>query len=194
PREDLPVLVLFDGWNSFFPERVPKWRAGLATRLREQLETRIAPKYIATQRWYAGKGAPIRSARLGDNGEWETPHGRWLAGVFEVESTSEQALYFLPFAIAYEDTDDSRWQKLQAGAFARVRRQATVGVLADATSDENFCRSVVEGIGAGAEIRTQRGTVELTATQVYGQLRGDPAAPLSINPTAGQSSNTTVRV
>src|SRR5215472_1415749 len=132
-------------------------------RLREQLETRIVPKYIASQRWYAGKGAPIRSARLGDNGDWETPHGRWLAGVFEVESTAERALYFLPFAIAYEDTDESRWQKLQTGAFARVRRQATVGVLADATSDENFCRSVVEGMVEGAQIRTERGVVRLAA-------------------------------
>src|SRR5262249_50082306 len=117
-----------------------------------------------------------------------------LAGVFEVESTAEEALYFLPFAIAYEDTDESRWQKLQAGAFARVRRQATVGVLADATSDENFCRSVVEGMGSGTEIRTERGIVRLPAAQPYSQLRGDPASPLTINPTAGQSSNTTVRV
>src|SRR5262249_29029362 len=162
--------------------------AGLAAKLREQLETRIAPKYIASQRWYAGKGARIRSARLGDNGEWETPHGRWLAGVFEVESTAEEALYFLPFAIGYEDTDESRWQKLQTGAFARVRRQAVVGVLADATSDENFCRSVVEGIGTGTEIRTERGIVHLNATQVYSQLRGDPSTPLTISATAGQSS------
>ncbi|HEY6483298.1 MAG TPA: maltose alpha-D-glucosyltransferase [Steroidobacteraceae bacterium] len=193
-REDLPILVLFDGWTSFFPERVSNWRVGLATKLRQQLETRIVPKYIAAQRWYAGKGTPIVSARLGDNGEWETAHGRWMAGVFEVESAAGKVLYFLPFAIAYEDTEESRWQKLQPGAIARVRRQATVGVLADATSDENFCRSVVEGIGAGTEIRTERGVVRLSATRVYDEIRGDPAAPLSITATAGQSSNTTVRV
>ncbi len=65
PREDLPVLVLFDGWTSFFPERVANWRTGLATRLREQLETRVAPQFIAAQRWYAGKGAPIRARAAG---------------------------------------------------------------------------------------------------------------------------------
>jgi len=111
-----------------------------------------------------------------------------------VEADSTRALYFLPFAIAYEDTDESRWQKLQQGAIARVRRQATVGVLADATADENFCRSVVEGIGQGADIKTDRGSVRLSATQVYSQLRGDPTTPLHISQTAGQSSNTTVRV
>jgi maltose alpha-D-glucosyltransferase/alpha-amylase len=193
-REDLPVLVLFDGWTSFFPERVANWRSGLATRLRTQLETQVVPRYIAAQRWYSGKGARITTARLGDNGEFETPHGRWLAGVFEVESDAGTARYFLPFAIAYEDTEESRWQKLQQGALARVRQQALVGVLADACSDENFCRSVVEGIGTGAEIRTERGQVKLSSTQVYAQLRGDPASPLTISQTAGQSSNTTVRV
>ncbi len=193
-REDLPFLVLFDGWTSFFPERVAHWRLGLSTKLREQLETIVAPKYIASQRWYAGKGTPIERANLGDNGEWETEHGRWLAGVFEVEADSTKVLYFLPFAIAYEDTDESRWQKLQQGAIARVRRQATVGVLADATADENFCRSVVEGIGQGTDIKTDRGVVRLAATQMFTQLRGDPATPLNISLTAGQSSNTTVRV
>ena len=194
PREDLPVLVLFDGWTSFFPERVANWRSGLATRLREQLETVVAPKFIESQRWYAGKGAPIKRANLGDNGEWETPHGRWLAGVFEIDNAAGRALYFLPFAIAYEDTEESRWQKLQPGALARVRRQATVGVLADATSDENFCRSVVEGIGEGAEIRTAGGVVKLTAGRMYTELRGDVTSPLTVSQTAGQSSNTTVRV
>src|SRR3979490_916561 len=194
PRGALPVLGLFDGWNSFFPERVAIWRRGLATRLREQLEKSVAPKYIASQRWYAGKGAPVQSARFGDSGEWETQHGRWLAGVFEVESKAGKALYFLPFAIAYEDTDERGGQKLPAGAIARVRRQATVGVLADATADENFCRSVVEGIGTGAEIKTERGMVRLSETQMFPQLRGDPASPLTISQTAGQSSNTTVRV
>jgi maltose alpha-D-glucosyltransferase/alpha-amylase len=43
PREDLPMLVIFDGWTSFFPDRVPPWRTALATKLREQLETRVIP-------------------------------------------------------------------------------------------------------------------------------------------------------
>src|SRR5579862_4561171 len=34
--EDLPVMVLVDGWNSFFPERVPAWRSELAAKLRAQ--------------------------------------------------------------------------------------------------------------------------------------------------------------
>ena len=34
PREDLPVLVLFDGWTSFFRDRVVPWRIAMAERTR----------------------------------------------------------------------------------------------------------------------------------------------------------------
>src|SRR6516225_7761326 len=40
-REDLPVLVLIQGWSSFFPERVAPWRVSLASALRAQLEGRV---------------------------------------------------------------------------------------------------------------------------------------------------------
>jgi maltose alpha-D-glucosyltransferase / alpha-amylase len=192
-RDDLPVLVLFDGWTSFFPERVPPWRAALANQLRKQLETRVIPHYLASQRWYAGKGEASQWARLGDNGEWRTTHGRWLAGVFEAESGGEATAYFVPFAIAYEDGDEGRFQKLQPAAFARVRQQATVGVLADATLDEAFCRSVIEGIEVGAEIRTEKGSVRLFATQRYSDIRGDAPGPLPITAMSALSSNTSVR-
>ena len=36
-REDLPVLVLIEGWGSFFPERVAPWRVSLASALRAHL-------------------------------------------------------------------------------------------------------------------------------------------------------------
>jgi len=114
---------------------------GLGHEVREQLETRVVPKYIVSQRWYAGKGAPIQAhaSVTTANGK---PTWRWLAGVFEVQSKAEQLSTSCRLPSPTRTTDESRWQKLQIGAIARVRRQATVGVLADATSDENFCRSV----------------------------------------------------
>ena len=61
--EDLPVLVLFDGWTSFFRDRVVPWRIGMAEKLREQLEAEVLPRYLAAQRWYAAKGEQRSSAR-----------------------------------------------------------------------------------------------------------------------------------
>jgi maltose alpha-D-glucosyltransferase/alpha-amylase len=75
-----------------------------------------------------------------------------------------------------------------------VRQQATVGVLADACSDDGFARAIIDAIGASAELPTQHGRVRFTPTELYAQLRGDPSAELSITPTGAQSSNTTLRV
>ncbi|HEV2268587.1 MAG TPA: putative maltokinase, partial [Steroidobacteraceae bacterium] len=194
PREELPVLVLVEGWSSFFPDKVAAWRAGLARRLRTQLEERIVPQYIAAQRWFAGKGAPITSARLLDHTERQDPLPRWFAGIYSVESQGVSERYFVPLAIAFEDTEEARWRRLQPAALARVRQQATVGVLADACADDGFARATIDAIGASAELPTQNGRVRFTPTALYPELRGDPAVELPVSPMSAQSSNTTLRV
>ena len=62
--EDLPVLVLFDGWNSLFRDRVVPWRIGMADKTRAQFEDDTLPRFIAAQRWYAAKGEASQRARL----------------------------------------------------------------------------------------------------------------------------------
>src|SRR5690348_15981808 len=141
--EDLPVMVLVDGWNSFFPERVPEWRSDLSSKLRAQLENKVLPSYVAAQRWYGSKGAPILRAQLNDFADWQTQQGRWLLSVFDVENKADTSRYFIPLTLAFEDVDEARLHRLQPGAVARVRQQAVVGVIADACVDECFCRAVV---------------------------------------------------
>ena len=75
--EDLPVLILFDGWTSFFRDRVVPWRIGLAEKTRTQLETVALPRYLESQRWYAAKGEKAQRASL-------TDHVLWQAGEREV--------------------------------------------------------------------------------------------------------------
>jgi maltose alpha-D-glucosyltransferase/alpha-amylase len=194
PREDLPVLVLIDGWASFWPERVAPWRSGAATKLRQQLEESVLPKFFAPQRWFAGKGAPIDRVRLCEYGPWESGKGRWLMSLMDVESRGETNRYFLPLTIVFEDAEETRWAKLQPAAVARVRQQATVGVVADAVADDEFCRSLVEAIGAGVMQRTEHGTIAFTPTKAFPELRGDPATPLTAGQHFTQSSNSTLRV
>ena len=56
-RDDLPVLVLFDGWSSLFRDRVVPWRIAMAERVtRSQFEREVLPRYLESQRWYAAKG------------------------------------------------------------------------------------------------------------------------------------------
>jgi maltose alpha-D-glucosyltransferase/alpha-amylase len=89
-REDLPVMVLVDGWNSFFPERMAQWRQGLAQRLRSQAESLALPQFIAEQRWFGEKGAQITAVQLANYAEWRIGDADWLSMVV-IAST-----YWLP--------------------------------------------------------------------------------------------------
>jgi len=195
PRDDLPMLVLMDGWNSFRPERVKSWRAGVATKLRTESEQRVLPRYVAAQRWFAAKGATIQRVAFADGGEWKSAHGDWLLALFDVETSPDSvARYFLPLSIAYEDSDEARMQKLQPGVIARVRRQAAVGVVADSAFDENFCKALVEAMGAGTQTETEGGVIEFSATKAYGPLMEESAGDLSLSAQRAQGTNTTLRL
>jgi maltose alpha-D-glucosyltransferase / alpha-amylase len=192
-REDVPVLVLIDSWASFFPERVAAWRATAATQLRAQLEERLLPAFIAAQRWFGGKASAIARAQLWDHLEWHDKLGHWMLTLINIESGGESARYFMPLAIAFEDVAESRWSKLQPLAIARVRQQAAVGVLADASADEAFGRAVVESIGAAQELRGEHCKIIFMPTTAYALLRGEPSASLAAGVPLAQGSNTALK-
>ena len=204
-REDLPVMVLVQGWSSFFPERVAPWRQALASGLRAQLEGRVVPGFLATQRWAAAAGvalaepaaaraADLSGARLADCVMPQLDLDRWMLAIFEVAGGVLSGQYFAPLAIAFEDSEEARWRKLQSAALARVRQQAAVGVLADAGADEDFCRSLVEAIAASQVWPTQHGQVRCHPTSAFAALRGTQGADPAVAPAGAQGGNTTVRV
>jgi len=203
-REDLPVLVLIEGWSSFFPERVAPWRANLASALRAQLEGRVVPGFLSTQRWAApagvvlghvpaARGAGLAGATLTD---WlpQADLERWLVAVFQVHSGVQAGEYFVPLTIALEDADEARYRRLLPAALARVRQHAATGVLADAAADEDFCRLVIETIGSGRELPSQLGRIRCTATSAFAELRAAHPGELPLVPAGVQGANTTVRI
>ena len=70
-RDDLPVLVLFDGWASLFRDRVVPWRIAISDKVRTQLEREVLPAFIGARRWFAGKGQGVRRVELTDYVEWK---------------------------------------------------------------------------------------------------------------------------
>ena len=192
--EDLPIIVLFDGWTSFFRDRVVPWRIGLAERTRTQLEQDVLPRYVQAQRWYAGKGESIKALRLCDHLLWEASGGRWMISLFNTEGGTEPATYFLPLAIAWEDSDEEKMRSMGAVTLARVRQQASVGIMADAFGDESFCRNLAMAIGRGGEMATSRGALRFVPTRAYAELGGSDAASLPVGIPLGHSSNSIVTI
>jgi maltose alpha-D-glucosyltransferase/alpha-amylase len=194
PPEERPTLVLFDGWSSFFRDRVVPWRIGIAERVRAQLEGEVMPRYLEVQRWYATKGEPIRRAKLSDHALWTVGRHSWLLGLFELEAGETASTYFVPLTLDWESGDEDRLKALAAGAVAKVRQKAEVGVLADALVDEAFCRALVDAVAAGAEVATARGVIRFTRTRAFDELAGADLASLPVSRPQLQSSNSVVNL
>ncbi|MFA7322568.1 MAG: putative maltokinase, partial [Dokdonella sp.] len=190
--EERPVLVLFDGWTSFFRDRVVPWRMRMAEKLRGQFETEVLPRHIAAQRWYAAKGAAIKRAAFRDWVLWKPAQSSWLIMLLAVEAEAEPTSYFLPMALAWEDNDEEQLRALAGATLARVRQQSQVGVLADAFADEAFSRALVTAIGAGREVACAQGRLRFTPTAAFADLAGDAIDTLPIGRPKFQGSNTVV--
>ena len=191
PR-DPPTLVLFDGWTSFFRERVMPWRMGMAERMRKEFEVDVLPSYIALQRWYASKGTAITRASLVDQAVWQTDDSAWMLPIVKLDGPPDDATYFVPLALAWEERDEARTNALTPVALAKIRQQAEVGVMGDAFYDEAFCRGVVEAIGQGKEIEAGAGKLRFKPTALFREFAGDDIASLAVSKPSAMSSNTVV--
>lgn len=192
PLQDRAVLVLFDGWTSFFRERVMPWRIGMAERMRLQLETETLPRHVETQRWYASKGTAIARARVRDHAVWDAGQRSWMLPLLDLDGPSEASTYFMPLALAWEDHDEERMKALMACPVAKVRQQANVGVMADAFFDESFCRALVEAMGQRLTLPTSGGKLLFTHTDAFAKLAGKDVNSLAVTAPTAQSSNTVV--
>ncbi|HSN39335.1 MAG TPA: maltose alpha-D-glucosyltransferase, partial [Burkholderiales bacterium] len=193
PRDELPILVLFDGWHSFFRDRVVPWRISLAERVRAQLEREVLPPFMISQRWYSAKGNVPQRAVLIDHVEWNAGNGSWLVALFGAgEESGEACTYFLPLTLMWESEAEDRLRKLAPATIARVRQQAQTGVLGDAFGDEKFCRALVVAMEAGQELRCARGTIRFLSTQAFAELAGPALHDLPVSTPGAQSSNTTM--
>ncbi|HMK84734.1 MAG TPA: maltose alpha-D-glucosyltransferase [Steroidobacteraceae bacterium] len=190
--DERAVLVLFDGWMSLFRDRVVPWRIGMAERTRLQFETDTLPRFIETQRWYAAKGTPIERARMVDHLLWEEGKLSWVLAFLDVGTGEEAPSYFMPLALAREERDEERVRNLSTAAVAKVRQQASVGVMGDAFSDEEFCRAVVGAIAGAREIATTQGTLKFRPTAAFDRIAGGGVATLRASRPQASSSNTIV--
>ncbi|GAA0769288.1 maltose alpha-D-glucosyltransferase [Ideonella azotifigens] len=208
--DDRPLLVMFDGWRSLFPEQVLPSRTGLAQKIRARLENDTLPRYIEGQRWYAAHGEAIASAKLAERCVWAPGPAdgvaalvargeRWLLPLVTVESAAQPATaaepprYFVPLSLAWEDGgDEDRWRQLSPAAIARVRQQGRVGVMADAYADEGFCRAVVAAMGAGLDAAGEVGEFRFRATRAFAELGGEEVGSLAVTRVKAQTSNTIV--
>jgi maltose alpha-D-glucosyltransferase/alpha-amylase len=188
--EELLTLVLFDGWHSFFRDRVVPWRIVMAEKVRVQLEEDALPHFVAAQRWYGAKGEVIRRVVITDYAEWGNTDYKWLVALFRIETAAcEPLTYFLPLALVLENGDEERLHAMSSTTVAKVRQQAQVGILGDAFADAAFCRALVQAIGARQTLACEQGTIRFSPTDAFAALAGEA---LPVRPPDTKGSNTAV--
>src|SRR5262249_54421302 len=88
PPHELPVLVMPEGWRSLFTARAgaaSSTRALLAKTMRQELEREVLPGYLASQRWFAGKGHNGATIELAQENEWAFEGRSWLLAIASVK-------------------------------------------------------------------------------------------------------------
>ena len=191
--EELPTLVLFEGWHSFFRDRVVPWRIAMAEKVRSQLEEDALPRFVVAQRWYGAKGEAVRRVGITDYAEWVNPDYKWLVALCRIEGTAYEPLtYFLPLALAWENSDEERLQAMSPTTVAKVRQLANVGIIGDAFSDGAFCRAMVQAISTRQTLSCERGTICFSPTDAFPALSIEALASLSVHSPGTQGSNTAV--
>ncbi|MCP5127054.1 MAG: maltose alpha-D-glucosyltransferase [Gammaproteobacteria bacterium] len=197
PGADLRVLVLFQGWKSFFPDQVEPSRREMAENLHQRLVREVLPDFLPTQRWFAGKGGRIERVEFenydiwADQTEWVLARIRvWLVGRDEPQD------YGLPLALAWEEKDDGdeTLRSLWPYALARVRVRARMGLLYDAFADERFSQGLMKMIARNARIPLGNGWLKFSATRAFHSLAGDLPEMLPVKRLALDSSNTTIAI
>ncbi len=191
PPAELPMLVMSDGWNSFFPDRQAGSRQVQSRRLRRRLEQEALPDFLGHQRWFAGKGERLREVRLVEDARWVVDHGRWLLLQLDVELDAVPAQrYFLPLALAWERDGEERIRGLGPAALAKVRQQAQVGVLYDAFAEEDFCRRLVTAMQTNETVPLAGGELRCSATMAFADLAGDDPVGMRVRrPQVGGSNS-----
>jgi maltose alpha-D-glucosyltransferase/alpha-amylase len=173
--DEMPLMVLLDGWTSFFRDKVVPWRIRMAEELRGDLEAKVLPRFIEKQRWYAQKGEAVKRAEIRDHVIWDVGGVSWLLNFI----ATNNSMYFLPLAFGWED-DEDHLRALSATAIARVRQQANVGIMADAVADEALLRHIVKVGGRGPHAEDRAGRAALhpeRRVRAARRRRGDDAHP-----------------
>ena len=178
PHEEVPLLVLFDGWRSLFRDRVVPWRIAMAEQLRAKLEQETLPSFIAAQRWYSGA---VQRAMLVDQVEWALAENH-LLGLFRLEGADRNSLYFLPLSLHWESDEES----VHTAVIARIRQQSHTGLINDAWADAGYCRGLVQAIGDELQLPCERGSIRFMPTAAFARCCDAEIAtlPVSWPPTA----------
>jgi maltose alpha-D-glucosyltransferase/alpha-amylase len=193
PPLELPVLVLFEGWDSLFSNRVEPSRKRMAEKLCGQLE-QVLRDFVIPQRWFAAKGEIVERVDFQQAEEWTEKGGNWLLALVRVDfgGTKPQQLYFVPLATAWGESDEEHIRYLLPYAIAKIRRRSRLGILYDALAEVTFSRALVTAMGQHQEIPFGAGKLKFSSTAAFEELTSEASLQQMERPTTEGTNSTLI--
>jgi maltose alpha-D-glucosyltransferase/alpha-amylase len=192
PPIELPVLVMVEGWRSFFPHEVQSHRRPVAQKLFDQVEQLVLPGFLAAQRWFAAKDRRIERIELTRPTVWKEARNEWLLGLAEVfikDMPSQR--YFLPLASSWREGEEDILPLL-GFTLAKIRQHSQVGILFDAFADPAFCNTLVKAMRQNRQIPFGQGRLQFSSTTACDVLIGDSEPHYEVRRPSVLGSNTAV--
>jgi maltose alpha-D-glucosyltransferase / alpha-amylase len=187
PATELPVLVLSQELATFLPEQLGGPSASsVARRTRQQLEQEVLPEFLRPRSWFAHQDGPLGATRLGPAALWRNEHRTFLLSFVDAEISGARQRYFLPLALAWEDSQDTGALRTAEWTLAKVREHARAGVLIDAFADPAFCLGIAHCTAANATVAFAGGELQFRSTgevPALAAVRGQSTNPLGADPT-----------
>lgn len=180
-RDEAPALELADSETLF------------SDNARQQLEVRILPGFLRSQRWFGGKARAVASIRIEDWGSVTGVEGEAYLVLLRVKfAQGNEDTYFVPWVVL-EGADASRIQEhRKQHVVARVVRSGSESLLVDGIVSQPLCLSLLEAVGRGAAFAMQCGEVICEPTHSFARLRGNQTDRIAAVPGPATSSNSLV--
>jgi maltose alpha-D-glucosyltransferase/alpha-amylase len=162
----------------------------LRGRERSGFERTVVPRFIASRRWFAGKGSAVKSVRVLDFATLPNRAGEdaFLLPRVAVElSNRERHAYFAPLAVEEGREEEA----LLPYTVARVRRGPRMGLLYGAPSSPDFGLAVLDAMRRNAEIPTDEGgSIRFSSTELLAEQ--PDVEPDAVRRLGAEQSNTSI--
>jgi maltose alpha-D-glucosyltransferase/alpha-amylase len=170
---------------------VANWGAAFQGQGLPDFESKVLPRFLRNQRWFAAKSKTIASVAIRD---WSVAPGTDAALILADVSYQEggQETYFCPLAFLPANEVEGITAKRPESIAGPCRIAGRPGALCDAVLDPRFSGWLLEAMLAGSSLRTARGTISFGGANKLSALAGE-SEDLSPAVGSGEQSNTSIR-
>lgn len=197
PEEEVPERMRMRTGPGRGADEIPelrpreRWHEVFEGRRRGRLEERLV-EYIRRQRWYAGKGREIRTARIQEVVPLDRNGAR--IALLRVEYVGEEPeRYLVPLAFSSGDAAERIRDEHPEMVVCRVSVSSDAGILHDALADPSFSTDLLDMVARRRELPGEAYSLAGSTSRSRAEIAG--SEPAEIRPALGRAeqSNSSVR-